>query len=52
MINLTGITIFLGLSALLSFGAAVFYLIDKRPGMALTFLCYAISNVGLIWDAS
>jgi len=42
---------FLGLSSLLCLGASGSYLFVGRPGMSLAFLCYAIANAGMIWDA-
>lgn len=28
------------------------YIQDRRWGMALAFLCYAVANIGFAWDAS
>lgn len=30
--------------------AAKYYLIQKDPGMALSFFAYALANVGFIWS--
>lgn len=42
---------FLGLSSLLCLGASISYFFVHRPGMALAFMCYAVANAGMIWDA-
>ena len=30
---------------------SIAYIVNLRPGMALTFIGYVIANIGLIWDA-
>jgi len=42
---------FLILSTALNAGTAIAYWYFTRHGLALVFMCYAVSNLGLMYDA-
>ena len=47
----TWLVLFLSSALVLYVGAAGAYYFHDRPGMAITFIGYALGNVGLLWDA-
>jgi hypothetical protein len=39
----------IGIVTLIYVGVAVSFVLEGKPGMALTFLGYSVANVGIIW---
>jgi len=42
----------IGVVGVIYLATAAFFLTEGKPGMALTFIGYAIANVGLIWGSA
>jgi hypothetical protein len=39
----------IGIVTVIYVGVAVSFVLEGKPGMALTFLGYSVANVGIIW---